>query len=141
MTILLTKEISGPIPVVDGYVYIEDHDIQVAYKIKVKQMQSHGAAYADGITEPNEEHLEIINMMLRSEHMQTGRFTRQQLFNHLKLYRNERHIAVEVKTSPFGARISELKRKSILIDTKDEGKTVYGLNVEYAKLVVENKKF
>ena len=141
MTIILTKEIAGPISVIDGHIYFEDHDIGVAYKVKVKQMQSHGAAYADEITEPSDEHMEIINMMLSTEHMQTHTFTRQQLFNHLKLNRNQRGIAIEVKTSPFGARISELKRKSILIDSREEGKTVYGLNVEYAKLVQETKKF
>lgn len=137
---LITREI-GPCQVIDGHIEFFDNEYGIKYRVKVTQKKSYGAVYADNITEPTPEHVEIINMMLSSPYMQTSKFTRQQLLSQLKLSRISYGINKEVKSSPFSARVSELVRKGILVKSTNKKIVTYHVNQDYAIKVRETRKF
>ena len=69
---------------------------------------------------------------------QNRTWTKQELFNQLKLYRSTFGIKKEVKISPFMGRMSEFMRKKVITLDKD---TKYKINHDYILKIFQSGKY
>lgn len=128
--------IDDPVPIIDGHITFFDRKLDCFFQIRVRQTKGRGAYYADQILEPNEDHKEIMKMLKMLN--QDQEYTTQQFIDQLRLYRSVHEDKRQVKYKPFGARISELLRKNVIILEKN-GK--YHINFSYIDKVLKAGKF
>lgn len=128
--------IDDPIPIIDGHITFFDKKLDCFFQIRVRRTTGQGAYYADEILEPNQDHIEIMRMLKGL--MQDQEYTTQNFFDHLRLYRSTHEDKRQAKYKPFGARISELLRKGVIILQKNDK---YTINFPYIKEILVNGKF
>lgn len=130
-------EIQTPVEIHDGKIFFYDKNFECYFDITVRQVKGEGAYYYEKTENPSEDHIEIMKMMQFLE-PQKRTWTKQELFNQLRLYHHTFEIKKEVKISPFLGRCSEFTRKKIIIlHEKDK----YKINHEYISQILKDGKY
>lgn len=131
-----TITVDNPLPIIDGYVTYENHDLGLKLVLRVKQIKGRGTADADQLSLLNHYHIDLLNLCASIP--ENSQFTANQLLSWMEAKQKKAGIIDEFKDANWRRPISELYRKGILL--KGTGRH-YKINKEKAKVCLERGTF
>lgn len=146
MAIYNKKVISESKPIKDGWVYFEDHDVGMAYHIRVHQTKGQGTwdAIKSLKGKPaNPGHLEVLKAAFVIYYNRTDKdqpFAKKEIMDAINtIFTNRKKPITE---SNLARPMSELVRWNVLmVQAKYQGRYYYVLDKDKAKKLIDGYKF